>query len=83
MVEDDVMKKLAVLQYQNIEEFCEFYTINIHEIKDHPEYAKRIEEHHSDLEQLIAGYSQMAGLNKEISGLFGLCECENGFESAG
>ena len=26
MVEDDLRKKMTVLQYQNIKEFCEFYT---------------------------------------------------------
>jgi len=40
MVEDDLRKKMTVLQYQNIKEFCEFYTIEVEEIKDHPEYAE-------------------------------------------
>ena len=52
MVEDDLRKKMTVLQYQNIKEFCEFYTIEVEEIKDHPEYAERIEEYHTALEEL-------------------------------
>ncbi len=37
MVEDDLRKKMTVLQYQNIKEFCEFYTIEVEEINDHPD----------------------------------------------
>ena len=33
MVEDDLRKKMTVLQYQNIKEFCEFYTIEVEEIR--------------------------------------------------
>ena len=81
MVEDDLRKKMTVLQYQNIKEFCEFYTIEVEEIKAHPEYAERIEEYHTALEELIDGYGQMGGLNQEICGIFGSCDCDADYGS--
>lgn len=81
MVEDDWRRTKTVLQYQNIEEFCEFYAIDINEIKDHPEYAAHIEKYHQALEDLITGYDQMGGLNQELCGIFGKCECETDYGS--
>ncbi|KRM57643.1 hypothetical protein FC30_GL001506 [Ligilactobacillus animalis KCTC 3501 = DSM 20602] len=51
------------------------------EIKDHPEYAERIEKYHTALEELIDGYGQMGGLNQEICGIFGSCDCDADYGS--
>ena len=74
MVEDDLRKRNTVLKYQNIKEFCEFYTIEVSEIASHPEYAARIEKYHESLDELIVGYSQMGCLNQEICSIFGKCD---------
>lgn len=68
-----------VLTCENLQAYCDYYSISIEQIKQEPKIAVYILEHQSSLEEMIAGYAQMSTLNQHICAEFQQCEqeCQN------
>ena len=59
-----------VLTCENLQAYCDYYSISIEQIKQEPKIAVYILEHQSSLEEMIAGYAQMSTLNQHICAEF-------------
>lgn len=68
-----------ILNCENLQTYCDYYSISVDQIKNEPEIAVYILEHQKSLEQMISGYNEMSSLNADISNEFQHCEqeCQN------
>ncbi|WP_290033514.1 hypothetical protein [Ligilactobacillus cholophilus] len=70
----DALKK--VLNCENLQIYCDYYSISVEQIKENPKIAVYILEHQQSLDKMIAGYNEMSSINQHICSEFQLCEHE-------
>lgn len=75
---DETQEVIQILaECANLLEYCEFYAIDLEEIKTNPEITEHIIKKQALLESLIQGYREMSEINQDICQEFLSCDdCE-------